>query len=362
MQHGSTQNAALELVPVDRGAVALYRVTAHVSEALGDASGTLRLAYQMGSRAHATGELLMSSAPGPVLVEGDLSTQACMDANGWVAYSSLSEQLRLENGTRSGLQLASNIRLVPGDAAVPPVWLLPLAVPQASILRVGDELSSAGFGMDTTIGRTRGHDACTASHRVTAVEELRVEAGSLEAARIDSSLRCGTAVQVDWISWVASEVGVARFELSKPGGFVTLELACFETAETPGRCPAPSAPAMGSGVSASGGDPPPSAAVALHWTQPSPTAPVDQFRVYKGPATDQGSLVYAGLPSADAQGVYSTDVQISEIAAGTPVYVWLTAANAAGESVPSNAKLFASGESVSLDSLPGAAPINPGTR
>src|SRR5262245_14628617 len=69
---------------------------------------------------------------------------------------------------------------------------------------------------------TRGHDACTASHRVSSVEELRVEAGSLEAARIDSSLRCGTAVQVDWISWVASEVGVARFEMCKPGGFVAL--------------------------------------------------------------------------------------------------------------------------------------------
>ena len=39
----------------------------------------------------------------------------------------------------------------------------------------------------------------------------------------------------------------------------------------------------------------------LHWMQPADSAPVDEFRVYVGPPiTDEGYLVYAGLPVPDA--------------------------------------------------------------
>jgi hypothetical protein len=235
-RHGAAQNASLELVPVDRGVVALYRVTSDSTSGFGDVSGTLRLAHQGTSRVRATGQLLMSIAPGAVLVDGDLSTQACVDANGWVAYSNVSERYRLDNETLGPGQLSSNLRLAPGAAGLPPLSLLP-AVPQARALRVGDELSSPGFGREGTLGGVRGRDMCTASHRVTAIEELRVEAGSFEAARIDSSLRCGEGAQVDWITWVVSELGYARFEMRSAHSFVTLELVCVETPETPGACP-----------------------------------------------------------------------------------------------------------------------------
>lgn len=79
----------------------------------------------------------------------------------------------------------------------------------------------------------------------------------------------------------------------------------------------------------------------LRWMQPANSAPVDEFRVYVGPPiTDEGYLVYAGLPVPDAWGVYSADVQIDEIDEGIPVYVWLTAANAYGESNSSNANFY----------------------
>jgi hypothetical protein len=50
--------------------------------------------------------------------------------------------------------------------------------------------------------------------------------------------------------------------------------------------------------------------------------------------------VLATSAGPSAEGIYSTQVQIAEIDACTPVYVWLTAANASGESVPSNANFY----------------------
>jgi hypothetical protein len=79
----------------------------------------------------------------------------------------------------------------------------------------------------------------------------------------------------------------------------------------------------------------------LRWTLPADSPPADVFRVYVGPPiSDEGYLVYAGLPIPDAQGIYSADVQIDEIDQGIPVYVWLTAANAYGESDSSNANFY----------------------
>jgi len=81
------------------------------------------------------------------------------------------------------------------------------------------------------------------------------------------------------------------------------------------------------------------AAVTLRWLQPAESAPVQEFRIYAGPSTAQGELVYTGLPAPDAQGVHEAVVEIDAIDQGIPMYVWLTAANAAGESGPSNAQL-----------------------
>jgi len=79
----------------------------------------------------------------------------------------------------------------------------------------------------------------------------------------------------------------------------------------------------------------------LRWMQPADSAPVSEFRVYVSPPiTTEGYLVWTGLPVPDAAGVYSADVQIDEIDAGIPVYVWLTAANAYGESDASNANFY----------------------
>lgn len=88
---------------------------------------------------------------------------------------------------------------------------------------------------------------------------------------------------------------------------------------------------------------------SLRWMQPpGPTA--SQFRVYVGPAPDAaGEIVYEGLPARDAQGVYSTDVQIDEIDQRLPVYVWVTSRNAAGESPPSNANFYPAGDPADCD-------------
>jgi len=232
---GAAQNASIELVPVDRGAVALYRVTADATTGFGDTSGTVRLAHQGSSRALAKGELLTAVAPGAVLVDGDLSTQGCLDANGWVASSNVSERLRLDNEVYGRAQLSSSLRFAPGALGFPTLALLPV-VPRATRLRVGDEASQT-FGVEGTSGPERFRDACTATHRVTIVEELRVEAGSFEAARVDSSLHCGSGEGVDWTTWVASEVGFARFELQTSSASVRFELACFAAGGAPDACP-----------------------------------------------------------------------------------------------------------------------------
>jgi hypothetical protein len=78
----------------------------------------------------------------------------------------------------------------------------------------------------------------------------------------------------------------------------------------------------------------------LRWIQPAGGSEVTEFRVYKGPTLDAGEPLWAGLPVPDEWGIYSADVQIDEIDQGIPVHVWLTAANAAGESPPSNVRVF----------------------
>lgn len=78
----------------------------------------------------------------------------------------------------------------------------------------------------------------------------------------------------------------------------------------------------------------------LGWTQPAGPA-ASLFRVYVGATPGAGEIVFEGLPIPDAEGAYSADVQIDEIDQGLPVYVWVTARNAAGESPPSNATFYA---------------------
>lgn len=91
--------------------------------------------------------------------------------------------------------------------------------------------------------------------------------------------------------------------------------------------------------------------VTLSWMQPPASAPVEEFRVYKGPSpTGPGTLAYADLPSPDPQGVYQATVEVGEIDQGIPTYVWLTAWNSFGESPPSTANLYPEGCDPDLDS------------
>lgn len=78
--------------------------------------------------------------------------------------------------------------------------------------------------------------------------------------------------------------------------------------------------------------------VSLRWMQPAGSAPVDAFRVYQGASYGAGDWVlYEGLPTPDATGVYQATVAV-----GRNVYVWVRAVNAAGESAPSNGLFFGS--------------------
>jgi hypothetical protein len=82
---------------------------------------------------------------------------------------------------------------------------------------------------------------------------------------------------------------------------------------------------------------------------PAGSPAATSFRIFKGPATDAGELIYDALPAQTA-GIYSADVQIDEIDQGLPVYVWLTAVNAYGESDPSEPNFYPEGCDPALDS------------
>jgi len=88
----------------------------------------------------------------------------------------------------------------------------------------------------------------------------------------------------------------------------------------------------------------PAAALAgpetLRWIHPAGGSAPSEFRAYKGPIPGVGELAWAGLPVPDESGIYAADVPLDEIDQGVAVYVWLTAANAAGESPPSLPRLF----------------------
>jgi hypothetical protein len=94
------------------------------------------------------------------------------------------------------------------------------------------------------------------------------------------------------------------------------------------------------------------AATTLRWQQPAGSPSVTEFRIYTGAAPGAGRRVFAGLPTPDAQGVYAATVTIDEIERGDAAYVWLTAANATGESPPSNDRFFPERWDPSEDELP----------
>jgi hypothetical protein len=84
---------------------------------------------------------------------------------------------------------------------------------------------------------------------------------------------------------------------------------------------------------------PAAASTTLRWQQPAGSPPVSEFRVYAGSdASGPGQQVFRGLPTPDAGGVYSATVTIPALDLGQAAYVWVTAANAAGESTRSNVR------------------------
>src|SRR5262245_40416634 len=85
--------------------------------------------------------------------------------------------------------------------------------------------------------------------------------------------------------------------------------------------------------------PPPATAalVRLRWLQPAGSPEVLAFQIYKSLPSGAPSLVWEGLPARAADGTYEAQVDLPEIDTGSPIWVWLTAANSAGVSGRSNA-------------------------
>jgi hypothetical protein len=231
---GASGNSALALVPPDRGTLAVYRVSAS-EEPSSSASGTLRLAYDGLSRAKIASRL--ASGGQTVDLAGTFSSSACLDGNGWYRLSSISETLRASNGARGG----GSLHLTPPGVAVPPLGLVPV-VPQAASMRVGDRIAESDFAVAVAGNRRAPPLLCSGEHRVVAVEDLEVEAGTFPAARVESFVACPGGPEVDWTSWLASGVGFVRVELRDADSYVEYELACVETPETAGACAAAAVP------------------------------------------------------------------------------------------------------------------------
>ena len=80
------------------------------------------------------------------------------------------------------------------------------------------------------------------------------------------------------------------------------------------------------------------ASVVLRWVQPSEASEVAGFRVYKAAAPGAApALVWQGMPIPTVKAVYEARIEVAEIEAGVPIWIWLTAFGADGESGPSNA-------------------------
>jgi hypothetical protein len=79
------------------------------------------------------------------------------------------------------------------------------------------------------------------------------------------------------------------------------------------------------------------ASVTLRWRQPAGSSAVGAFRIYKAAPRGTPSLIWQGQPRRAPDGSYEAHVDLPEIDTGSPVWVWLTAVNAAGMSGPSNA-------------------------
>jgi hypothetical protein len=240
-ERGRAGNPELRLVPPDRGTLAVYRVSGSDAPSF-STTGSLRLAFDGLTRARVTSRL--TSAGRTLDFQGTFSTSACLDGNGWYRLASITESLRASNGARGG----GSLRLTPAGVAVPPPGLVPV-VPQAVAMRVGDRIVESDVRIAASAARGAPPFRCSGEHRVVAIEELRVAAGTFSAARVESYMACPGGPALDWISWLASGIGFARVELRDADTYAEFELTCFETPETPGACAAASVPAPSLGGS-----------------------------------------------------------------------------------------------------------------
>jgi hypothetical protein len=244
LEPGLASNESLELVPPDRGLVAAYRISGDDVASGGAVGGRLRLAWSSLTQARVQAEI---SAPlGSVGWTGSFSTSACLDPQGWYRLAKVSESLRFAPPARGSA--GGGVSFAPGAVSVAPVGLVPV-VPRAVAVRVGDRVEEPSLQVGGRVAGGTVRDACQESHRVVAIEDVQVPAGTFEAARVESSFHCASGLHLDSVAWLASGVGFARAELRDEDTSTLFELECFETPETAGRCtPVTLAPAPGSGL------------------------------------------------------------------------------------------------------------------
>ena len=77
--------------------------------------------------------------------------------------------------------------------------------------------------------------------------------------------------------------------------------------------------------------------INVRWTQAPANPPVTDFLIYEGSNPYSGAFVDSVFPEPDAEGVYATDLWLDD---GISIYIWLTAVNFYGESLPSNAVFY----------------------
>ena len=227
---GAAGNASLEIAPVDRATALWYRIAGDEIPGLGDLIGTLTLGHQGLSQARLNGVIYSSLLPSHFVWQGSFSAETCVDANGWARYAAVSERVELRSPSGGSREMSSSRALSPAAPGLPPAVLVP-AVPQARVLRVGDEIELPRFALGGSVGGERVREECASSHRVVAIEEVEVQAGlerprAFETARIESSLRCGDDAPVDWTTWLASGVGLVRLEVHDGASTLRYQLAC----------------------------------------------------------------------------------------------------------------------------------------
>jgi len=161
-----------------------------------------------------------------VTLSGTASVDACIDSANWVRAKSIQLSLMLAADGMGRRKMSASV------SATPPTvsffgGLLPTS-PSALQLRAGDRMEERDVILESS-GLTQVCDSVV--HRVVAIENVRVMAGTFRAARIQTSASCRVVMDGDEIdlsieatTWVASEVGQVLVQADIDGNYVRYEL------------------------------------------------------------------------------------------------------------------------------------------